>query len=81
MIDDLIRKFLMLHPDTPIDNTEYALPLRGVKQLVGAAVAAEREACAKVCEQHADVYKNLPASSDAAWAACIDLLDAIRARR
>ena len=43
---------------------------------------AECEMCAKVCEAHAQVYANLPKSSatDAAWAACIDLQDAIRAR-
>ena len=51
-------------------------------RVVTKAVEDEREACAKVCEAHAQVYANLPKSSatDAAWAACIDLQDAIRAR-
>ena len=50
MVDDIIRSYLLLHPDTPIDMTEYAFPLRGVKHLIEAAMKAEREACAKVCE-------------------------------
>jgi hypothetical protein len=48
--DDLTRRFLNLHPDTPIDMTEYVLPLLMVRQLVEATAAAEREACAKVCD-------------------------------
>ena len=42
----------------------------------------EREACAKVCEKHAEVYASLPKmlTTDASWAACIDIKDAIRAR-
>ena len=45
-------------------------------------VAKEREACAKVCEKHAEVYASLPKTltTDASWAACIDSRDAIRAR-
>ena len=42
----------------------------------------EREACAEVCKKHADVYaafEQTP-SFQAAWAACIDDRDAIRAR-
>jgi hypothetical protein len=44
--------------------------------------AKEREACAEVCEKHADVYAGLEKSptTQSAWAACIDDLDAIRAR-
>ena len=48
--DDIIRRFLNLHPDTLIDMTEYALPLLMVRQLVEATAAAEREACAKLCD-------------------------------
>lgn len=50
MVDDLIRSFLNLHPDTPIDGQEYAVPLRVVKRLLEAAVKAERIACARLCE-------------------------------
>ena len=50
--DDIIRGFLNLHPDTPIDMTEYAIPLLMVRQLAGAIAAAEREACAKLCDAH-----------------------------
>ena len=52
--DEIIRGFLNLHPDTPIDMTEYAIPLLMVRQLAGAIAAAEREACAKVCDAHAE---------------------------
>jgi hypothetical protein len=50
-----------------------------LKQL---GVEEEREACAKVCEKHADVYAGLEQNPTAqsAWAACIDNRDAIRAR-
>ena len=42
----------------------------------------EREACAKVCEKHADVYGAFEQTPEiqSAWAACIDSRDAIRAR-
>lgn len=54
--DDFIRRFLSLHPDTPIDNAEYGLPLRAVKQLVDAAVTAERKKfCSDLAGLH-DVY-------------------------
>jgi len=44
--------------------------------------AREREACAKVCEKHADVYGAFEQTPEiqSAWAACIDSRDAIRAR-
>jgi DNA-binding GntR family transcriptional regulator len=44
--------------------------------------AKEREACARVCEKHAEVYASLPKTltTDASWAACIDSRDAIRVR-
>ena len=46
------------------------------------ALAQEREACAEVCKKHADVYAMLERNpiANAAWAACIDNRDAIRAR-
>jgi hypothetical protein len=49
--DDLTRRFLNLHPDTPIDMTEYVLPLLMVRQLVEATAAAEREACARRAQE------------------------------
>jgi len=44
--------------------------------------SAEREACAKIVEEHAKVHASLeknPATS-AAWAACIDIHDSISER-
>jgi len=45
-------------------------------------VRSEREACAEICKKHADVYAGLEKNptTQAAWAACIDNCDAIRAR-
>lgn len=48
--DDIIRKFLELHPDTPIDGQKYAIPLRIISRMLEVAAATEREACAKGCE-------------------------------
>ncbi len=46
-----------------------------------AAVLAEREACEKVCEAHAKAYLLIQSPvAKAAWAACIDIRDAIRAK-
>ncbi len=50
--------------------------------LVNLAIEQEREACAKIVEEHAKVYAKLeknPATS-AAWAACIDIHDSISER-
>jgi hypothetical protein len=46
------------------------------------AIETERESCAEVCKKHADVYAMLEQNpiAKAAWAACIDNRDAIRAR-
>ncbi len=74
--DDLTRRFLNLHPDTPIDMTEYVLPLLMVRQLVEATAAAEREACAKVCDERA---ATAPIGSDEQCEA-EDCAAAIRAR-
>jgi hypothetical protein len=49
-IDDIIRSFLALHPDTPIDGREYAIPLRVISRILEAAVKLEREKCAKECD-------------------------------
>lgn len=48
--DDIIRSFLDLHPDTPIDMKEYAIPLRIISRMLEAGAAEEREACAQICE-------------------------------
>ena len=71
--DDILDKSFIHPEDTP---------LYWAWQGWVAGRKAECEMCAKVCEAHAQVYANLPKSSatDAAWAACIDLQDAIRAR-
>jgi hypothetical protein len=52
--DDIIRKFLDLHPDTPIDDKQYAVPLWVIRRMLETAEAAEREACAKLCEAEAE---------------------------
>jgi hypothetical protein len=52
-------------------------------KITEAAIRAdEREACAKICEQHADVYASLAKTltTEASWAVCIDNRDTIRAR-
>jgi hypothetical protein len=55
-------------------------------EMIAAAIAAEREACAEVCKKHADVYALLEQNPHAfgtakpAWAACIDIRDTILAR-
>jgi len=57
--------------------------LEAFAKLVDAkATAREREACAEMCKKHADVYGAFEPtpSFQAAWAACIDLRDQIRAR-
>jgi hypothetical protein len=53
-----------------------------VRELMKLVAAKEREACAKVCDKHAEIYASLPKTltTDTSWAACIDNRDAIRAR-
>lgn len=41
--DDIIRKFLDLHPDTPIDDKQYAVPLWVIRRMLETAEAAERK--------------------------------------
>jgi hypothetical protein len=55
---------------------------QSIQNFAKLVAAKEREACAKVCEKHAEVYASLPKmlTTDASWAACIDSRDAIRAR-
>ena len=47
--------------------------------LVERVVAEEREACAKIVEEHAKVHASLEKTpiTSAAWAACIDIHDSI----
>jgi len=59
-IDDIIRSFLALHPDTPIDGREYAIPLRVISRILEAAVKLEREACAKVAENGNFLHDDSP---------------------
>jgi hypothetical protein len=42
----------------------------------------EREACVEICKKHVDVYAVLPKTlaAEAGWAACADLMGAIKAR-
>jgi predicted RNA methylase len=48
--DDIIRSYLELHSDTPINMKEYAVPLRIISRMLESVAAAEREECAKVCD-------------------------------
>jgi len=63
-------------------ETNQVKPVAWMDADIRKAVEAEREACAEICEKHADVYAGLEQNPTAksAWAACIDNLDAIRAR-
>ena len=65
------------------DRPEYDSPALKIFETFATQVAAkEREACAEICKKHADVYAMFEQNPTAksAWAACIDNLDAIRAR-
>jgi len=56
--------------------------MKAAEKGIDTAIALEREACAKIVEEHAKVYAKLeknPATS-AAWAACIDIHDSISER-
>jgi hypothetical protein len=74
----------MLH-EAIDQNSEYKswhCSTQHLMALVARVVAEEREACAKIVEEHAKVYAKLeknPATS-AAWAACIDIHDSISER-
>ena len=53
-----------------------------LERFAALVASAEREACAKVCDEHAKVYASLDQNSTtkSAWAACVDNRDTIRAR-
>ena len=61
-----------------IDGMQYQRRLSVDKRVV----AEEREACAKIVEEHAKVYAKFEKSptTSAAWAACIDIHDSISER-
>jgi len=63
-------------------ETNQVKPVALIDAEIRKAVEAEREACAEICKKHADVYAGLEQNptTQSAWAACIDNLDAIRAR-
>ena len=72
------------HPTDP-DKVIFRKPLRDFDweaDAIKAAVLIEREACARLCDEHAKVYASLDQNptTKSAWAACIDNRDAIRAR-
>ena len=71
--DDIIRKYLLLHPDTQIDMQQYAIPLRIIRHIVDACAVLEREKCARICEDLNNQHNNEYVS--ALWCAT-----AIRAR-
>lgn len=73
--DDIIRKFLDLHPDTPIDDKQYAVPLWVIRRMLETAEAAERAWCAKLCEE-----EMTDEIEDEAYYICKDLALRIRAR-
>lgn len=79
-IDDIIRSYLMLHPDTPMDNDKYVFSLREIKQVVEAAVKAERIACAELCFQMWDKWLDKDARDEFARPDAEDCAAAIRAR-
>jgi hypothetical protein len=56
--DDIIRSYLMLHPDTQIDMQQYAIPLRIIRHIVDACAVLEREKCARICEDVNYQYDN-----------------------
>jgi len=56
--DDIIRKFLDLHPDTPLNwGAQYAIHLRAIKRMLEVTAATEREACAKLVDEEMADYR------------------------
>lgn len=78
--DDIIRKFLDLHPDTPIDDKQYAVPLWVIRRMLETAEAAEREACAALCFQMWDKWMHRKDINDGICPDGEDCAAAIRAR-
>lgn len=80
--DDIIRMAREAHLDVYGLGKDRKKFVSVVERFADLVAAAEREECAEVCKTHAKVYTELPKSfaTEAAWAACDDLLAAIRAR-
>lgn len=83
--DDIIRMAREAGMDAPreiVVNNYWTADYDDIERFAALVAAAEREACANVCATHAKVYAELPKTmtTDAAWAACVDLSGAIRAR-
>jgi hypothetical protein len=76
--DDIIRRFLDLHPDTPLDgDTRYAIPLGTISRMLEAAAAAEREKHEQRIDTLYRLYEQASGQRDQLMAAQVD---AIRAR-
>jgi hypothetical protein len=81
--EDIIRMAREAGAVFPADGSYHRFESEESLEAFAALVAsAEREACAKVCEEHAKVYAKLEKSpiTSAAWAACIDIHDSISER-
>ncbi len=63
------------------NEAQYLFTESELNELIADERAAEREACAQVCEAHAKAYLLIESPiAKAGWSACIDSRDAIRAR-
>ena len=62
--------------------TKYAPSEVRITEFAHLVAAKEREACAEVCNKHANVYALMEQNptAETAWAACIDNRDEIKAR-
>jgi len=80
MTQDEIIKALRKVVEENTHHTTWTVSTPHLVLLVNLAIEKEREACAEVCKKHADVYAGLVQNSatESAWAACIDIRDAIK---
>ena len=64
------------------DRPAHSFSMTHLERFAKLVAEKEREACAEICKKHADVYALFEQNPlhQAAWAACIDDRDAIRAR-
>ena len=65
MIDDIIRKFLDLHPDTPIDDKQYAVPLWVIRRMLETVEAAKREWVGLTDEDRWELVQKTPSFDEA----------------
>jgi hypothetical protein len=63
--DDIIRKFLDLHPDTPIDDKQYAVPLWVIRRMLETVEAAEREWVGLTDEDRWELVQKTPSFDEA----------------